>query len=235
LTKQVEFRERKTWFKKIAEWKQKYPFRYDQQAGTIKPQFIIEELCHQTASEAIVATGVGQNQMWAAQFYRFIKPRQLISSGGLGTMGYGLPAAIGAQVARPDATVIDVDGDSSFNMTMTELATAVQYGLPIKVCILNNGYMGMVRQWQELFYSRRYSKSSLVNPDYATVARAMGAMGITVDKKADVPKAIQEMLQQKQPCVVDFRIEPEENVWPMVPAGKSLDEMDGLDILESLA
>jgi acetolactate synthase-1/2/3 large subunit len=235
LTKQVEFRERKTWFKKIAEWKQKYPFRYDQQAGTIKPQFIIEELCRQTASEAIVATGVGQNQMWAAQFYRFIKPRQLISSGGLGTMGYGLPAAIGAQVARPDATVIDVDGDSSFNMTMTELATAVQYGLPIKVCILNNGYMGMVRQWQELFYSRRYSKSSLVNPDYATVARAMGAVGITVDKKADVPKAIQEMLQQKQPCVVDFRIEPEENVWPMVPAGKSLDEMDGLDILESLA
>lgn len=235
LTREVEFRERKTWFKKIAEWKQKYPFRYDQQAGTIKPQFIIEELCRQTASEAIVATGVGQNQMWAAQFYRFIKPRQLISSGGLGTMGYGLPAAIGAQVARPDATVIDVDGDSSFNMTMTELATAVQYSLPIKVCILNNGYMGMVRQWQELFYSRRYSKSSLANPDYATVARAMGAVGITADRKADVPKAIQEMLQQKQPCVVDFRIEPEENVWPMVAAGKSLNEMDGLDILESLA
>jgi acetolactate synthase-1/2/3 large subunit len=150
-------------------------------------------------------------------------------------MGFGLPAAIGAQVAMPDATVIDIDGDSSFNMTMTELATAVQYNLPIKVCILNNGYMGMVRQWQELFYNKRYSHSFLTNPDYATVARAIGAVGITVDKKADVPGAIKEMLAQKQPCVVDFKIEREENVWPMVPAGKSLDEMDGLDMLETLA
>jgi len=235
LLEQVEFRERKPWFKKIADWKKKYPFRYDQQAATIKPQYVIEELCRQTASEATITTGVGQNQMWTAQFYRFIKPRQLISSGGLGTMGFGLPAAIGAQVAMPDATVIDIDGDSSFNMTMTELATAVQYNLPIKVCILNNGYMGMVRQWQELFYNKRYSHSFLTNPDYATVARAIGAVGITVDKKADVPGAIKEMLAQKQPCVVDFKIEREENVWPMVPAGKSLDEMDGLDMLETLA
>jgi acetolactate synthase-1/2/3 large subunit len=235
LAKEVEFRERKAWFKKIAEWKKKFPFRYDRQATTVKPQYVIEELCRQTASEAIITTGVGQNQMWTAQFYRFIKPRQLISSGGLGTMGYGLPAAIGAQVAKPDATVVDIDGDSSFNMTMTELATAVQYHLPIKVCILNNGYMGMVRQWQELFYNKRYSCSYLSNPDYATVAQAMGAVGITVEKKADVPKAIEEMLAQKQPCVVDFRIEREENVWPMVPAGKSLGEMNGLDILESLA
>jgi len=234
LLEQVEFRERKQWFKKIADWKKKYPFSYDRQANSVKPQYVIEELCRQTESQAIIATGVGQNQMWTAQFYRFIKPRQLISSGGLGTMGFGLPAAIGAQVAKPDATVIDVDGDSSFNMTMTELATAVQYNLPIKVCILNNGYMGMVRQWQELFYNRRYSHSFLSNPDYATVAKAIGAVGITVDKKADVPSAVKEMLAQKQPCVVDFKIEREENVWPMVPAGKSLDEMDGLDILERL-
>jgi acetolactate synthase-1/2/3 large subunit len=150
-------------------------------------------------------------------------------------MGYGLPAAIGAQVARPDATVIDIDGDHSFNMTMTELATAVQYGLAIKVCILNNGYMGMVRQWQELFFNKRYSKSYLSNPDYGTVARAMGAAGITVDKKSDVSKAIKSMLAEKKPCVVDFKVEREENVWPMVPAGKSINEMDGLDILESLA
>ena len=150
-------------------------------------------------------------------------------------MGYGLPAAIGAQIARPGETVIDIDGDHSFNMTMTELATAVQNKLPIKVCIMNNGYMGMVRQWQELFYNKRYSKSYLSNPDYATVARAMGAVGITVDKKPDVPKAIKQMLGEKQPCVVDFKIEREENVWPMVPAGKSLNEMDGLDILETLA
>ena len=149
-------------------------------------------------------------------------------------MGFGLPAAIGAQIAKPNMTVVDIDGDHSFNMTMTELSTAVEHKLPIKVCILNNGYMGMVRQWQELFYGKRYSKSYLSNPDYATVARALGAVGITVDKKADVPKAVKKMLAEKMPCVVDFRVESEENVWPMVPAGKSIDEMSGLDILERL-
>ena len=234
LVKEVEYHQRKRWFNKIAEWKEKFPFRYDQNSSTIKPQFVIEEICRQTKSGAIVTTGVGQNQMWAAQFYKFIRPRQLISSGGLGTMGYGLPAAIGAQVAMPDATVIDIDGDHSFNMTMTELATAVEHNLPINVCILNNGYMGMVRQWQELFYNKRYSKSYLSNPDYAVIARAMGAVGITVDKKEDVPKAVKQMLAEKKPCVVDFRVEREENVWPMVPAGKSIDEMSGLDILERL-
>jgi len=235
LVKEVEYGERKEWFKKIAEWKKKFPLGYDRDSSTIKPQYVVEELCRQTNSEAIVTTGVGQNQMWAAQFYRFIRPRQLISSGGLGTMGYGLPAAIGAQVAQPDSIVIDIDGDHSFNMTMTELSTAVQCKLAIKVCILNNGYMGMVRQWQELFYNKRYSKTYLSNPEYATVARAMGAAGITVDKKSDVAKAIKAMLGEKKPCVVDFKVEREENVWPMVPAGKSLNEMDGLDILESLA
>jgi acetolactate synthase-1/2/3 large subunit len=235
LDKQVEYCPRKGWFKKIAEWKKKYALRYDQEASTIKPQYVIEQICNQTKNQAIITTGVGQNQMWAAQFYRFIRPRQLISSGGLGTMGYGLPAAIGAQIAKPDALVIDIDGEHSFNMTMTELATAVEHNLPIKVCILNNGYMGMVRQWQELFYGKRYSKSYLSNPDYATVSRALGAIGITVDKKQDVPEAIKQMLTEKKPCVVDFRIDREENVWPMVPAGKSIDEMSGLDIFESMA
>ncbi len=235
LAKEVEYREREKWFKKIAEWKKKFPFSYNRSASTVKPQYVVEELCRQTRGSAIITTGVGQNQMWAAQFFRFSMPRQLISSGGLGTMGYGLPAAIGAQVARPDATVIDIDGDHSFNMTMTELSTAVENKLPIKVCILNNGYMGMVRQWQELFYNKRYSKTYLSNPDYATVAEALGAVGITVDKKTDVPGAIKKMLGQKRPCVVDFRVEREENVWPMVAAGKNLNEMDGLDILESMA
>jgi acetolactate synthase-1/2/3 large subunit len=234
LAKEVEHHERKKWFGKIAEWKKKHPFRYDRDSGTIKPQYVIEEICRQTKNKAIVTTGVGQNQMWAAQFYRFIKPRQFISSGGLGTMGFGLPAAIGAQIADPKATVVDIDGDHSFNMTMTELSTAVEHQLPIKVAILNNGFMGMPRQWQELFYGKRYAMSSLANPDYATVAGALGAVGITVDKKADVPKAVEEMLDQKRPCVVDFKVDREENVWPMVPAGKSLDEMDGLDILERL-
>ncbi len=235
LVKEVKYGERKDWFKKIADWKKKFPFSYDKNSSTVKPQHIIEELCRQTDGKAIITTGVGQNQMWTAQFYKFSRPRQLISSGGLGTMGYGLPAAIGAQVAKPGETVVDIDGDHSFNMTMTELATAVENKLPIKVCILNNGYMGMVRQWQELFYGRRYSKSYLANPEYAAVAEALGAVGMTVDKKADVSKAIKAMLGEKKPCVVDFRIEREENVWPMVAAGKSLNEMDGLDLLESMA
>jgi len=235
LLNEVQHRERKGWFKKIVDWKQKYPFRYDNSSSTVKPQYVVEEICVQTDGQAIVSTGVGQNQMWTAQFYKFSKPRQLISSGGLGTMGFGLPAAIGAQVARPGETVIDIDGDHSFNMTMTELRTAVEHKLPIKVCIMNNGYMGMVRQWQELFYGKRYSKSYLLNPDYATVAKALGAVGMTCDKKADVPRVIKQMLKEKQPCVVDFKIEREENVWPMVAAGKSLNEMDGLDIFESMA
>ena len=141
MAKEVEYRERKKWFEKIADWKKKYPFGYDNGSPKIKPQYVVEEIYHQTKGQAIVTTGVGQNQMWAAQFYKFSRPRQFISSGGLGTMGFGLPAAIGAQIALPNATVIDIDGDHSFNMTMTELSTAVEHKLPIKVCILNNGYM----------------------------------------------------------------------------------------------
>jgi len=235
LVKEVEYRERGQWFKKIAQWKKKFPFSYDKTSTNVKPQYVVEELWRQSKGEAIITTGVGQNQMWAAQFYKFSKPRQLISSGGLGTMGFGLPAAIGAQIGRPDAVVVDIDGDHSFNMTLTELRTAVEHELPIKVCILNNGYMGMVRQWQELFYGKRYSKSYLSNPEYEKVAVALGAVGITVDKKSDVPKAIKKMLKETRPCVVDFRVEREENVWPMVAAGASLDEMSGLDILESMA
>ena len=147
-------------------------------------------------------------------------------------MGFGLPAAIGAQIAKPDDLVIDIDGDSSFNMTMNELCTAVQYKLPIKVCLINNGYMGMVRQWQQLFYGKRYSSSSLMNPDFAKVAEAFGAAGISVNKKNDVPNAIEKMLAETRPCVVDFHVDREENVWPMVATGKSLHEMDGLDIFE---
>ncbi len=232
LLEMVEYRERKEWFDKIAHWKKKYPLRYDRKAATIKPQYVIEEICRQTKGQATIVTGVGQHQMWTAQFYKFHQPRQFITSGGLGTMGFGLPAAIGAQVARPDEIVVDIDGDSSFNMTMTELSTAVMYNLPIKVCILNNGYMGMVRQWQELFYGRRYSQSSLVNPDFAVVAQALGAVGIRVDKKEDVPGAIEKMLAEKRPCLVDFYVDREENVWPMVPAGRSLHEMDGLTLFE---
>ena len=229
---EVEYRPRKEWFAQIASWKAKHPFRYDRNTDIIKPQYVIEELHRQTKGDAIICTGVGQHQMWSAQFYKYSRPRQFITSGGLGTMGFGLPAAIGAQLACPGQTVIDIDGDSSFNMTLTELSTAVMYELPIKVCLLNNGFMGMVRQWQELFYGRRYSQSSLKNPDFARLADAFGAVGITVDKKADVPAAIERMLKETRPVVADFRVDPEENVWPMVPSGKSLHEMDGLDIFE---
>ncbi len=235
MTKEVQHKDRKTWFDKIADWKKRFPLKYDTKSPNIKPQYVIEQLWEATKDNAIIVTGVGQHQMWTGQFYKHTMPRHFITSGGLGTMGFGLPAAIGAQVAKPDALVIDIDGDSSFNMTMAELCTAVQYELPVKVCILNNGYMGMVRQWQELFYGKRYSKSSLQNPEFAAVAEAFGAVGMTVDKKSDVKSAIAKMLKEKKPCVVDFRIEREENVWPMVPTGKSLHEMDGLDIFESMA
>lgn len=233
LIRHVERRERTAWFAQIARWKTACALDFDRTASGIKPQYIIEELCRRTNGDAIVTTGVGQHQMWTAQFYRFRRTRQLITSGGLGTMGFGLPAAIGAQLARPDATVIDIDGDHSFNMTLSELSTAVQAELPIKICILNNGAMGMVRQWQELFYDRRYVHSRLSNPDYAAYARAVGAVGITVDSKADVGVAIEQMLAEKRTCLVDFHVEAHENVWPMVPTGKGLHEMEGLRMLES--
>lgn len=235
LLEQVEYSDRSEWFERLADLKKRYPIRYNASEDFIKPQSVIEELYRQTKGQAIIATGVGQHQMWTAQYYKFSRPRQLITSGGLGTMGFGLPAAIGAQIACPDQVVVDIDGDSSFNMTLTEISTAVMYNLPIKVIILNNGFMGMVRQWQELFYNRRYSYSSLLNPDFAQVATSMGAAGISVTKKEQVASAIEQMLKETRPCIVDFRVEPEENVWPMVAAGKGLHEMDGLDIFESMA
>ncbi len=231
----VEFRERKEWFGRIAELKRNYPLRYNKSDKYIKPQDVIEELYKQTKGEAIICTGVGQHQMWAAQFYKYSKPRHFISSGGLGTMGFGLPSAIGAQVACPDAIVVDIDGDSSFNMTLNELCTAVMYNLPVKVIVLNNGYMGMVRQWQELFYDRRYSQSSLKSPNFAKVAVSMGAAGISLSEPSKLSDAIEQLLKEAGPCVLEVKVEPEENVWPMVAAGKSLHEMDGLDIFESMA
>jgi len=224
---------RREWFARIEEMKKKYPLIYDNNTEKIKPQYVIEEIWRQTNGKAIICTGVGQHQMWAAQFYRFSLPRHFITSGGLGTMGFGFPAAIGAQIGRPDATVVDIDGDSSFSMTLNELATAVENNLPVKVCILNNGYMGMVRQWQEMFYGKRYSKSYLHNPSFAKVAEAFGAVGITVTQKQEVPQVIKRMLAEKKCCVVDFLVEREENVWPMVASGKGLHEMTGLPTINS--
>ena len=221
----LERRERADWFDLIGQWKRKHPFRYDRKAGQIKPQYVIEQIGEATRNGAIIATGVGQHQMWAAQFYRWRYPRQVITSGGLGTMGFGLPAAIGAAFGRPDRTVIDIDGDGSFAMTLMELSTAVEHQVPVKVVILNNHFQGMVRQWQELFYQKRYVASVMKNPDFARIADAFGAKGLSVSQKDQVRDAVEEMLRTEGPVVLDVHVDPDENVYPMVAAGKSLHEM----------
>lgn len=222
----IEHRDRTPWFERIAAWKQKYPLSYDRDSTNIKPQAVIEEISRQTGGDAIITTGVGQHQMWTAQFYKFRHPRHHITSGGLGTMGFGLPSAIGAQVGCPDKTVIDIDGDGSFQMTITEMATAVEQGLPVKAVILDNHFQGMVRQWQEMFFDRRYSATRLHNPNFAAVAEAYGAKGMTITDKADLGDAVRELLASEGFTVADFHVEPEENVYPMVMVGKALDEMD---------
>jgi acetolactate synthase-1/2/3 large subunit len=224
----VEPADHKEWIEKVEAWKKDNPLTYSNDGG-LKPQYIVEQIHDATNGEAIIATEVGQNQMWAAQWFTYSKPRRFISSGGLGTMGYGFPAAIGAQLACPEAVVFDVAGDGSFQMNIQELATAVKFELPVNVAILNNGYLGMVRQWQQLFYNRRYSGSVLgdANPDFVKVAEAYGAEGILVEKTEDVRPAIDKAIASPKPVVLDFRIEPEENVFPMVPAGEAINKMIG--------
>ena len=179
-----------------------------------------------TKGEAIITTEVGQNQMWAAQFYRFNHPRRLLTSGGLGTMGYGLPAAIGAQLAFPKATVIDVAGDGSIQMNIQELATAKQAGTPVKIAILNNNYLGMVRQWQELFYNQNSSSTNLeAQPDFVKLAEAYGAEGYRIEKGEDLRATLEKALASPNPAFIDVMVEREENVYPIVPAGAALDEM----------
>ncbi|TYO94453.1 biosynthetic-type acetolactate synthase large subunit [Desulfallas thermosapovorans] len=214
------------WRDKIAIWKKEHPFGFEEN-GRIKPQQVIQEICNVTKGNARITTEVGQHQMWAAQYYTFTRPRTFISSGGLGTMGFGFPAAIGVQVACPDETVIDIAGDGSIQMNIQELATAVHYKLPVKIAIMNNGFLGMVRQWQELFYNRRYSYTELENPDFVKLAEAYGAVGIRVSKKSEVRPALEEAMAVEKPVVIDFPIEREENVYPMVPPGEPIHKMLG--------
>jgi acetolactate synthase-1/2/3 large subunit len=218
-------KDRTPWLEKIAQWKAKYPLRYEAN-GNIKPQEVIDVLGKLTNHDAIVATGVGQHQMWAAQFYGWRRPRQIITSGGLGTMGYGCPAAIGAQFGNPGATVVDIDGDGSFCMTMVEVITAVRYQQPVKFIVLDNNYLGMVRQWQEMFYGRRYSSVDHPCPQFAVVAEGFGAKGIHVSHRSELADGLSAMLKHEGPVVLHVNVEPEENVYPMVPLGKSLHEMD---------
>jgi acetolactate synthase-1/2/3 large subunit len=216
---------RDEWIAQIAEWGSSKPLAYEQK-DVIKPQYVIETFFKLTKGEAIITTEVGQNQMWSAQYYHFNKPNHFITSGGLGCMGFGLPAAIGAQMACPDKIVADIAGDGSIQMNIQEMATAVQYGLPVKIIILNNRYLGMVRQWQELFYKRRYASTTLDhNPDFVKLAEAYGALGLRATKPEEVEDTLKKGLASPKTVIMEFIIEREENVYPMVPAGKAITDM----------
>jgi acetolactate synthase-1/2/3 large subunit len=228
LVPMVKKTDTKAWLEQIDDWRREHPLKYADRQDRILPQFVIEKIAELTNHEAVVATDVGQNQMWTAQFYKFKNPRTFLSSGGLGTMGFGLPASIGAAFGRPDATVVCITGDGGFQMNIQELATAVKNKLPIKIAVMNNGYLGMVRQWQEMFYGKRYSQTFIRegNPDFVRLAEAYGAKGLRVLKPDGVVPALQEALRvHDKPVVLDFIVDPDEKVMPMVPVGASLMEM----------
>jgi len=221
-----EFPDTSAWLATVESWKKKHPLQYKDN-GKIKPQYVIEQIYELTKGEAIITTEVGQNQMWACQWYKYLHPRTFISSGGLGTMGFGFPAAMGAKVGCPGKEVFDIAGDGSIQMNIQELATCVCNKINVKVAILNNGYLGMVRQWQELFYKKRYSHTYLYNPDFVKLAESYGAVGMRAAKKEDVRPVIERALSINNTVFIDFHIEPEENVFPMVPAGEAINRMIG--------
>ncbi|KAJ1979165.1 Acetolactate synthase, mitochondrial [Dimargaris xerosporica] len=232
LTPLLKYAPRKAWFDQLQAWKQSYPFSYDSSSATtsalIRPQAVIEELNHLLTpikDQTIVTTGVGQHQMWAAQYIRWTQPRSFITSGGLGTMGYGLPAAIGAKVACPEKTVIDIDGDASFCMTAMELATMSQYNIGVKVLILNNEFQGMVKQWQDIFYEERYSGTPMRNPDFVQLSEAMGVKGMRCTDPSNLTASLEAFLAHDGPVVLEVLVDKKDHVYPMVPAGKALHEM----------
>jgi acetolactate synthase-1/2/3 large subunit len=216
----------KPWHEEVAVWRKEHPMSYKPSKKEIKPQFVIEKLRELSNDDAIVTTEVGQHQMWTAQFFDFTQPRTFLSSGGLGTMGYGLPAALGAQVAFPQRQVIDISGDGSFQMNSQELATLVQYRLPVKIAILNNNFLGMVRQWQQLFFDKRYSQTCMELPiDFIKLAEAYGATGLRASTPDEVEEVIKKAFDTPGPVIMEFKVSREENVMPMVPAGAGLNEM----------
>jgi acetolactate synthase-1/2/3 large subunit len=228
LNKVIEPDQHVDWIGQLDEWRRTHPSFNIRESESVLPQYVVRQIYEATRGEATIVTGVGQHQMWAAQYYNYDHPNSLITSGGLGTMGFGLPAAIGAQIGRPEALVWCLDGDGSFQMTIQELATIQQERLPLKIAIFNNGYLGMVRQWQDLFFGKRYVATPLSGPDFVKVAEAYGIPGATAKHREDVVPAIGQALSEPGPFLIDFRIEPEENVYPMVKLGGSLvDLMEG--------
>jgi acetolactate synthase-1/2/3 large subunit len=216
---------RAPWLEQVERWKATKPLKYEQK-DMIKPQFVVEKLWELTKGQAIITTEVGQNQMWAAQYYHFDHPNHFITSGGLGCMGFGLPAAIGAQIASPEKLVVDVAGDGSIQMNIQEMGTVMQYKLPVKIVILNNGYLGMVRQWQQLFYDCCYSCTQMIDsPDFVRLAEAYGAVGLRATKPEEVEKTLKEGLSIPKAVIMDFVVEREECVYPMVPSGRPITEM----------
>lgn len=218
---------REKWLKQIQEWKEKHPLNYRKSDKIIKPQSVIEEIYRVTEGDAIISAGVGQHQMWAAMFYKYSYPRQFLNSGGLGTMGFGFPAAVGAKIGRPEKTVFAIEGDGSFIMNIQDLATAVQYRVPVKIAVINNGFLGMVRQWQQFFYDSRYASVCLsVQPDFVKLAESFGAVGLRATKPSQVREVLLKAMQiNDRPVLIDFVVDREENVLPMVPAGKSYVDM----------
>ena len=221
----VTSRQLPEWREKIHLWKEEHPLKYDT-GGALKPQYVVQQISEATKGKAFITTEVGQHQMWASHYYQSLYPRTFVSSGGLGTMGFGLPAAIGVQIAHPEAVVFDIAGDGSFQMNIQELCTAVQYELPINIAILNNYYLGMVRQWQELFHHRRYSHTDIsCQPDFVALAKAYGCEALRIFKPEEVRPAIEEAIASPRPFILDFQVDREENVYPMVPAGGSINKM----------
>ena len=225
LNKLVTSTEHIDWVRQIDDWRNEHPSIVIRDSDNLLPQYVIRQLYEITRGEAIIVTGVGQNQMWAAQHYWYDKPNSLISSGGLGTMGFALPAAMGAKIGCPESTVWCIDGDGGFQMTIQELATIVQEKAAVKIAIINNGYLGMVRQWQELFYKRQYVATPLSSPDFVKVAEAYGMPAMRVKYREEVAPAIKRAMEEEGPFLIDFLVEPEENVYPMVPPGAALAEV----------
>jgi acetolactate synthase-1/2/3 large subunit len=217
---------RKAWLDRIANWNTEHPLTYDKDTPALKPQYVVQMLARHADEDAIVAVDVGQHQMWAAQFFDFYRPRTWLSSSGLGAMGYGFPSAMGAQLAFPDRQVVAIVGDGGFQMTLNDLATIAQYRIPVKIVILNNRSLGMVRQWQEIFFEKRYCDIDLnFAPDFCKLAEAYGIRGSKVEHRGDVVKALRDLLSDREPALIDFSVDPAENVYPIVPPGASLSEM----------